>query len=109
MSIPSISLNRMNSLFDSIDAELSLYENLEEAHMLLELTKWKSNITKQFGRNSDTLNDDIKMNSCTDSVTVVSITVPNVLSILTDGDDGNVFFGSNKGDGDGNHGNNDED
>ena len=43
-----------------------------------------------------------------DSVTMISIIIPNVLSFLTDGDDGNDVFDSDEWDGDGNHGDQDE-
>ncbi len=72
---------------DSIKAKLSLYKNLEETPALLELAIWKSINTKQlvFGRSNGNLTYDIlKMRCCADSLTMVTIIVPNVLSFLTD-------------------------
>ena len=57
--------------------------------MLLELALWKMKITEQFDSSNDTLTFDRKMQRHTDSVTMVTIILPNVLSFLTDGDDGN--------------------
>jgi len=85
--IPSISPNGLDSYFDSIDSKLSVYQNLEDAPMLLELAIWKSKIIEQlFDRDNGTLTVHmLKMQCCTDSVTMVTIIVPNVLSFLTDG------------------------
>jgi hypothetical protein len=77
--IPTISPMRVN-YFDSIDSKLSVYENFEDAPMLLELAIWILKITQQLDWN----NDSMKMQCHTDSLSMVSIIVPNVLSFLTD-------------------------
>jgi len=55
--------------------------------MLLELAIWKSKTSDQFSKNTA----DMKMQCCTDSVTMVGIVVPNVLAFLTDGNEGAEF------------------
>ena len=82
--IPAISPNDLNDYFDSIDSKLSFYENLNDAPALLELAIWKSKIT---------LNTNLKMECRSDSVAMVIIIVPNVLSFLTDDNDGD--YGDN--------------
>ncbi len=87
---------------DSIEAKLSLNKNLEETPALLEMAIWKSIITKQLvfgGSNGNLTYDILKMQCCADFLTMVTIIVPNVLSFLTDGDDGNgVNVGYGNGD-----------
>ena len=84
--IPSIRPKGMNSFFVSIDSRLSFYEILKESPALLELAIWKSKITERTGHNI-LLTTETKMRCRTDSVTMVNIIVPNVMSFLTDGDD----------------------
>jgi hypothetical protein len=57
--------------------------------VLLELAIWKWKITEQFYRINNTLAVDMRMRCRTDSVTAVTIIVPNVLSFLADGNNGN--------------------
>ena len=85
--IPSISPNGLDSYFDSIDSKLSVYQNLEDAPMLLELAIWKSKIIQQlFNRDNGILTVNmLKMKCHTNSVAMVTIIAPNVLSFLTDG------------------------
>lgn len=76
--------------------------------MLLELAIWKWKITEQFHWNSGSLVVDMRMRRRTDSVTAVTIIVPNVFSFLTDGNNGNgdcniwvdIFVSINSVDGD---------
>jgi hypothetical protein len=89
--IPTITTKRVTSYFDSIDNKRSLYETFEDAPMLLELAIWKSQITELLEKNEDTFTIDMKMQCCTDSVTMVGIVVPNVLTFLTDGNEGAEF------------------
>ncbi len=83
--IPFIYFWDLVAYFDSIDAKLSASENLENAFMLLELAVWKSKITERYGQNNGLLTIEMKMRYRTDSVSMVRIIVPNVLSFLTDG------------------------
>ncbi len=75
----------------------------------MELAIWKSIITKQLifgGSNGNLTYDILKMQCRADSLTMVTIIIPNFLSFLTDGDDGN---GVNVGYGHGNrNGDNEE-
>ncbi len=87
--IPSISRFRdLYPYFDSIDSKLSVYEKLKYAPASLELAIWKSKIIEQTEGNIYLLTTDMKMQCRTDSLQKVTIIVPNVLSFLTDGDDG---------------------
>ena len=81
----------MDLYFVSIESKLSFYENLKDAPILLELAIWKYNITERLERNDETLTVDMKMECRTDSVTMVTIVVPNVLSFLTHAVDGSVI------------------
>ncbi len=83
--IPSTSPEGLDSFYDSIKSKLSVYENLKDAPMLLELAIWKSKLTKQSDQNNDLLTIKMRMQCRTDSVTMVTVVVPNVLSFLTDG------------------------
>ena len=85
--IPTISEQGSNKYIDSIDSKHSLYENLKDAPMMLELALWKSKIIEQFDKNNSTpLTVDMKKRCQTDSLSMVAMFVPNVLSFLTDGD-----------------------
>jgi hypothetical protein len=84
--IPSISTEGWLSYFDSIHTKLSVYENLKDVLMLLELAIWKSKITHHHDRNTAILAAEVKLQCRADSITTVSIVVPNVLSYLTDDD-----------------------
>ncbi len=58
----------------------------------MELDIWKSIITKQIvfgGSNGNLTYDILKIQCRADSLTMVTIIVQNVLSFLTDGNDGN--------------------
>ncbi len=83
--IPSISPKGLDLFYDSIKSKLSAYENLKDAPMLLKLAIWKSKLTEQSDRNNGLLTIEMRMQCCTDSVTMVTFVVPNVLSFLTDG------------------------
>ncbi len=98
--IPLISKQGLKSYFDSIDIKLSAYKNLEDAPMLLELALWKSKFIEQmFDSNNDTITVGMLKQPChTKSITMVSIVVPNVLSFLTDDDQG--YNGDANGDSD---------
>ena len=84
--IPSISSEGWLSYFDSIHSKLSVYENLKDVAMLLELAIWKTKIINHYDQNTATLTTKVKLLCRTDSITMVSIIVPNVLSYLTDDD-----------------------
>ena len=93
--IPLISKKDLEKFFVYTDSKLSVYENLKDAPMMLELAIWKSKITEQNDMNNDsTLTDDTKMQCRIASFSMVAIIVPNVLSFLTDGDDGIHLIGS---------------
>jgi hypothetical protein len=94
--IPSISPEYLDSYFCSIDSKLSVYKKLKDAPALLELAIWKSKITNQTDGNIDLLITDMKMECCIDSLSMVEIIVPNVLSFLTDGNGGNSLVDGDK-------------
>jgi hypothetical protein len=90
--IPSISPKVLDSYFESIDPKLSVYKNLEDAPTLLELAIWKSKISEINGP----LTTEMRMQCWTDSVMMVTIIVPNILSFLTNNSGGNnVIYGEN--------------
>jgi hypothetical protein len=93
--IPSISPKGLDSYFCSIDSKLSVYKKLKDAPALLELAIWRSKITKQTDKNNGLLTRDMKMECRIDSLSIVEIIVTNVLSFLTDGDDGNNLVDGN--------------
>ncbi len=80
--IPSISSEDLYSYFHSIDSKLSVYDKLKDAPALLELAIWKSKIIEQTDGNIDLLHADMKIECRTDSLSMVAIIVPNVLSLL---------------------------
>ena len=80
--IPSISSKGLDSFFRSIDSKLSVYDKLKDAPALLELAIWKSKIIERTDGNIDLLDADMKIEHRTDSLSVVVIIVPNVLSFL---------------------------
>ena len=85
--IPFTSPEGLDSFYDSIDSKLSVYKNLKDAPMLLELAIWKSKSIEQlFNRDNGTLTVHmLKMHCRTDSEMIVTIIIPNVLSFLNDG------------------------
>ena len=91
--IPTIRPKGMESYFNSIDSRLSFYEDLKDTPALLELAIWKSEISKRFGQSTVLLTTEIKMGRRTDSISMVKIIVPNVMSFLTDCDDSNCVVG----------------
>jgi hypothetical protein len=106
--IPSIHPRSMNSYFRSIESELTLYENLKDSPALLELAIWKSKITEQYGHDNHhhitnmhkkRRTDSVAKSQCrTDSVAMVRIIVPNVISFLTYGTSvGNSVVDDNDG------------
>jgi hypothetical protein len=107
-SIPMISPRRVTPYFDSIDSKLFFYESVEDFPTLLELAIWKAKITDQYDSYNNTITIDMKMRCRTDSVIMVTIIVPNVLSFLTDGNDCDDTFDSNDENNDDNHGDDDE-
>ena len=80
--IPSISSEGLDAYFRSIDSKLSVYDKLKDAPKLLELAIWKSKIIERTDRNTDLLDADMKIECRTDSLSMVAIIVPNVLSFL---------------------------
>jgi hypothetical protein len=76
--IPSISPEGLNAHFCSIDSKLSAYEG----STMLELAIWKSKIAEQTDGVIDVLDADMKMACRIDSLSMVDIIVPNVLSFL---------------------------
>jgi len=81
--IPSVFLDDYEAYFDSIHSKLLEYEHLEKSPMLLELAIWKVKIAEQTdGNNVLVLAADTKEQCRTDSLTMVSIVVPKVLSFL---------------------------
>jgi hypothetical protein len=87
MRIPFISKNGMDSYFRSMDSKLYAYEG----STMLELAIWKSKIVEQTDGVIYPLDADLKMACRIDSLTMVGIVVPNVLSFLrgdsNEGDD----------------------
>jgi hypothetical protein len=51
--------------------------------MMPELALWKSKIIEQYNMNNDTLTVDTKLQCRTDSLSMLAIIVPNVLSFFT--------------------------
>jgi hypothetical protein len=82
--IPAISPESLDSYFRSIDSKLSVYEKLKDAPALLELAIWKSKIIKRTDGNINNISADMKMKCRIDSLSMVVIIVPNVLSFLTE-------------------------
>jgi hypothetical protein len=82
--IPSISPEGLDSYFCSIDSKLTVYKKLKDASALLELAIWKSKIIKRTDGNINYLSADMKMKCQTDSLLMVVIIVPNVVSFLTE-------------------------
>ena len=81
--IPSISPEGLTAYFDSIDSTITIYEQyLRDVLMLLELAIWKSKITEPFVQNNDYSATDMRKKRRIDSVSNVTIIVPNVLSFL---------------------------
>jgi hypothetical protein len=85
--IPTIGAKGMKSFFASIDSRLSLYQDLKDSPSLLELVLWKSKIIDQFSPSDTLLTTAMKMQCRTDSIRMVNIIVPNVMTFLTDSDD----------------------
>ena len=80
--IPSISSKGLDSYFHSIVSKISVYDKFKDAPALLELAIWKSKIIKRSDGNIDLLDADMKIECRTDSLSMVVIIVPNVLSFL---------------------------
>jgi hypothetical protein len=80
MRIPFISKNGMDSYFRSMDSKLSAYEG----STILELAIWKSEIVRQTDGVINLLTPVTKMGCRIDSLSMVDIIVPNVLSFLHD-------------------------
>jgi len=80
--IPSISSKGLGLYFRSIVSKLSVYDKLKYAPALLELAIWKSKIIERTDGNIDLLDADMKIECRTDSLSMVVIVVPNVLSFL---------------------------
>ena len=101
--IPTISKKGLKTYLDFIDSRLSVYEDLEDAPMFLELALWKSNTIEQiFDRKNDSLTVGTLKKQCRiDSLSMVAIIVPNVLSFLTDGN-GVIEYGDGNSDDDDN-------
>jgi hypothetical protein len=83
--IPTISkVKSVQSFFASIDSKLSFYEGLMDSSALLELLIWKSKIIDGFSLSNTLLTTEMKMQCRTDSIMMVNIIVPNVMSFLAD-------------------------
>lgn len=77
----------MKSLFVSIDSRLSFYESLKDTPALLELGIWKAKITERFSSSNTILTTEMRTQCRTDSIRMVNIIVPNVMTFITNGDD----------------------
>jgi hypothetical protein len=88
--IPSVHPKGMNSYNHSIDSRFSVYEIFKNTPALLELALWKSKINEQYCQSDFPLTTKMKMQCRNDSVAMVNIIVPNVMSFLTDSDDSNM-------------------
>ena len=90
--IPSITPEALRAYFESINSKLSIYENLKDAPMLLELAIWKSKIEEQTDGNINLLTPDMKMECRNISIEMVGVIFPIVLPFLrgdaNEGDDG---------------------
>jgi len=83
--IPAISSEWLNTHFCSIDSKLSAYEaklSAYEGSTMLELAIWKSEIAEQTDGNINLVTPDMKMACRIDSLTMVGIILPNVLSFI---------------------------
>jgi hypothetical protein len=87
--VPTIHPNGVKSFLVSIDDRLSFYETLKDSPAMLELIIWKSKITELFGQSSVPLTTEMKMRCRTDSILMIKIIVPNVMSFVTDCDNSN--------------------
>ena len=109
MRIPFISKNGMDSYFRSMDSKLSAYEG----STMLELAIWKSKIVEQTDGVIYPLDADLKMACRIDSLTMVGIVVPNVLSFLrcdaNEGEDDDNKDRDDDGDGDDDNDDDDDD
>jgi hypothetical protein len=101
------------SYFRSIDSKLSAYEaklSAYEGSTMLELAIWKSKIVEQTDGVIYPLDADLKMACRIDSLTMVGIVVPNVLSFLRgDANEGDNDDGDDDGDYDEDNGDDDDD
>jgi len=98
--IPAISSEGLNTHFCSIDSKLSAYEaklSAYEGSTMLELAIWKSEIAEQTDGNINLVTPDMKMGRRIDSLWMVDIILPNVLSFLR----GDAIEGDNGDDDDG--------
>jgi hypothetical protein len=66
--------------FASIDSQLAKYQHLQGVAPLLELVLWKSKILEQ--SNGNLLDERMKLQCRFDSLSMVSIVIPNALSFL---------------------------
>jgi hypothetical protein len=82
VGIPSISSEGLDSYIRSIDSKLSVDDKLKDAPALLKLAIWKSKFIERTDGNIDLLDADMKIECRTDSLTMVVIIVPNVLTFL---------------------------
>ena len=84
--IPTISTEGLVAYFDTINSKLTVNENLKYSP-LLELAIWKMKFSQELNPSGHLLvTEKIKMQCRTDSVSIVHIIVPCVMSLLTDGD-----------------------
>jgi hypothetical protein len=82
--IPAIFPESLDSYFCSIVFKLYVYIKLKDAPALLELAIWKSIIIKRTDGNINNISADMKMKCPIDSLSMVVIILPNVLSFLYD-------------------------
>jgi hypothetical protein len=103
--ISFISSEGLDLHFCCIDSKLSVYAELKDAPVLLELAIWKSKIDER----TDGI-IDMKMECRIDSLSMVIIIVPYVLSFVTDDSEvDNVVDGDNDDDGNGSDWDKDDD
>ena len=84
---PGFSRNCLDLYFNSIDSKLAIYDNLNDAPTLLELAILKSKIMEQANGNIDLLTNEMKMECRIDSISMVVIIIPNVLTFFFTNED----------------------
>ena len=82
--IPTIRAKGLKSFFASINTRLTLYESLKDSPALLELVIRELKSIDQSSPSNTFLTTEMKMQCRFDSITMVNIIVPVVMSFLTD-------------------------
>lgn len=81
--IPTISNESLDTYFGSIDSKITIYEQiLRDARTLIELAIWKSKISERYVQKNEHSATNMRKGRRIDSVSMVTIIVPNVLSFL---------------------------